>query len=153
MTSNISSCLVRSIPFSIMMLEKKILTAVLLFTLETSGTFMLEIGRCLKLGTKEICRAPVLFTPAPLYPVVGEESIQDRKIRSLLLQVLLLILLHCPSVGWRMWPSSSPSSRLILPPSTRTGHWTALENWGKIWLNCYCWGNSSILEGRFSKWF
>ena len=21
-----------------------------------------------------------------------------------------------------------------------------------IWLNCYCWGNSSILEGRFSKW-
>ena len=22
-----------------------------------------------------------------------------------------------------------------------------------IWVNCYCWGNSSILEGRFSKWF
>ena len=22
-----------------------------------------------------------------------------------------------------------------------------------IWLNCYCWGNSSILKGRFSKWF
>ena len=22
-----------------------------------------------------------------------------------------------------------------------------------IWLNCYCWGNSSILEGQFSKWF
>ena len=22
-----------------------------------------------------------------------------------------------------------------------------------IWLNCYCWGNSSIPEGRFSKWF
>ena len=21
------------------------------------------------------------------------------------------------------------------------------------WVNCYCWGNSSILEGRFSKWF
>ena len=25
--------------------------------------------------------------------------------------------------------------------------------WFSIWLNCYCWGNSSILEGRFSKWF
>ena len=25
--------------------------------------------------------------------------------------------------------------------------------WTIIWLNCYCWGNSSILEGRFSKWF
>ena len=23
----------------------------------------------------------------------------------------------------------------------------------EIWVNCYCWGNSSILEGRFSKWF
>ena len=68
-----------------MMLDKKILTAVLLLTLETSGTFSLDIGRCLELGTKEICRAPVLFTPAPLYPVVGEESIQDWKIRSLLL--------------------------------------------------------------------
>ena len=22
-----------------------------------------------------------------------------------------------------------------------------------IWVICYCWGNSSILEGRFSKWF
>ena len=35
------------------------------------------------------------------------------------------------------------------------------EKWGTkfdpsymhIWLNCYCWGNSSIPEGRFSKWF
>ena len=24
---------------------------------------------------------------------------------------------------------------------------------GDIRVNCYCWGNSSILEGRFSKWF
>ena len=22
-----------------------------------------------------------------------------------------------------------------------------------IWVICYCWGNSSIPEGRFSKWF
>ena len=22
-----------------------------------------------------------------------------------------------------------------------------------IWVICYCWGNSSIVEGRFSKWF
>ena len=22
-----------------------------------------------------------------------------------------------------------------------------------IWVNCYCWGNSSMVEGRFSKWF
>ena len=22
-----------------------------------------------------------------------------------------------------------------------------------IWLNCYCWGKSSMVEGRFSKWF
>ena len=22
-----------------------------------------------------------------------------------------------------------------------------------IWLNCYCWGNSSMVEGRYSKWF
>ena len=24
--------------------------------------------------------------------------------------------------------------------------------WKSLWVNCYCWGNSSILEGRFSKW-
>ena len=23
----------------------------------------------------------------------------------------------------------------------------------KIWVNCYCWGKSSMVEGRFSKWF
>ena len=22
-----------------------------------------------------------------------------------------------------------------------------------IWVNCYCWGNWSMVEGRFSKWF
>ena len=22
-----------------------------------------------------------------------------------------------------------------------------------IWLNCYCWGNWGMVEGRFSKWF
>ena len=22
-----------------------------------------------------------------------------------------------------------------------------------IWVNCYCWGNSSMVEGRFSRWF
>ena len=22
-----------------------------------------------------------------------------------------------------------------------------------IWVNCYCWGNSSMVEGQFSKWF
>ena len=24
--------------------------------------------------------------------------------------------------------------------------------WGKIWVNCYCWGNSSMVEDRLSKW-
>ena len=23
----------------------------------------------------------------------------------------------------------------------------------KVWVNCYCWGNSSMVEGRFPKWF
>ena len=23
----------------------------------------------------------------------------------------------------------------------------------EVWLNCYCWGNSNMVEGRFSKWF
>ena len=23
----------------------------------------------------------------------------------------------------------------------------------QIWVICYCWGNSSMVEGRFSKWF
>ena len=27
------------------------------------------------------------------------------------------------------------------------------ENNKKIRVICYCWGNSSIPEGRFSKWF
>ena len=40
--------------------------------------------------------------------------------------------------------------------------WILFLEWGQvfsghnqsaIWLNCYCWGNSSIPEGRFSKWF
>ena len=22
-----------------------------------------------------------------------------------------------------------------------------------VWVNCYCWGNSSMVEGRVSKWF
>ena len=25
--------------------------------------------------------------------------------------------------------------------------------WAFNWVNCYCWGKSSMVEGRFSKWF
>ena len=30
---------------------------------------------------------------------------------------------------------------------------SAQANVTSIWVNCYCWGNSSMVEGRFSKWF
>ena len=42
--------------------------------------------------------------------------------------------------------TSHPSSS---PHSLKTGRFKSLM----VWLNCYCWGNSSILEGQFSKWF
>ena len=28
-----------------------------------------------------------------------------------------------------------------------------ISTFSNIWVNCYCWGNSSMVEGRFSKWF
>ena len=36
--------------------------------------------------------------------------------------------------------------------------WIERSRWGNfptllIRVNCYCWGNSSMVEGLFSKWF
>ena len=31
--------------------------------------------------------------------------------------------------------------------------WSSNREKMHIWVNCYCWGNSSMAEGQFSKWF
>ena len=36
---------------------------------------------------------------------------------------------------------------------TKRRRWQDKNFKGWIWLNCYCWGDSSMVEGRFSKWF
>ena len=50
---------------------------------------------------------------------------------------------------WSPWTCCGP---LLAQPSTHQVH-GQLSCEVNIWVICYCWGNSSILEGRFSKWF
>ena len=53
-----------------------------------------------------------------------------------------------------------PDSLFPMLQLKNTNHWNViifLDNSPylkvHIWVNCYCWGNSSMVEGRFSKWF
>ena len=88
-------------------------------------------------------------------------------------KVFLLSRHLCHLTSW--WPSQLPY-RIILPISTQVWirrsllddivivfqarnspktkiHLMGFGSSPELWLNCYCWGNWGMVEGRFSKWF
>ena len=68
------------------------------------------------------------------------------QMQKIVLQLVIVQLLSWPPLGTGS-NNQNGNSRWFFPWRGRG----SLEF--HIWLNCYCWGNSSIPEGRFSKWF
>ena len=59
---------------------------------------------------------------------------------------------------WYYWWGFKNELKQILPPTLsisdiQTSNKCITTKRISIWVICYCWGNSSMVEGRFSKWF
>ena len=59
-------------------------------------------------------------------------------------RVWLLICRSCES-GTQSYSCKGTAPQILLLGASYFPFW--------IWVICYCWGNSSMVEGRFSKWF